>query len=401
MPRRVVIRKKSTRQNMKKKTKEPTAIGQLIRALGSAGGAYLGGYAGQAGLGGAAGHQLGAMASKWLGFGDYHVTKNSILTKSSDSIPFMHKEDQGIILRHKEFVGTLTSTTDFTVQYQMPLNPGMVTFPWLKDIAAKFQEYRFRGVVFHYIPASGAAISGTNSALGTVMLQTTYRPSDSAPASKVEMLNEYCANEVVPSESVIHPIECDPKQNPFAVQFVRSIPVPAGESILNYDLGKTFIATQGQQAIGNYLGDIWVTYEVELIKPVYSSNITTNALSDFEFSGATTTAYFDTPLTSVDTMGLTFSGRTITFPAGCGTRFVIVLSFVDSHLSLNTWGGTTTTNGTVNWVRTSTVASGNANVMLAACFTKIDSSRPSVVTLSALTATGTLNIAAVQVARAD
>lgn len=401
MPRRVVVRKNLKRQPMKKKSKEPTAIGKLIRALGTAGGAYLGGYAGQAGLGGAAGNQLGAMASKWLGFGDYHVTKNSILTKSSDSIPFMHKEDQGIILRHKEFVGTLTSTEDFTVQYEMPLNPGMVTFPWLKDIAAKFQEYRFKGVVFHYIPASGAAISGTNSALGTVMLQTTYRPSDSSPASKVEMLNEYCANEVVPSESVIHPIECDPKQNPFAVQFVRSIPVPYGESILNYDLGKTFIATQGQQADGNYLGDIWVTYEVELMKPVYASNITTNALSDFEFSGATKTAYFDTPVSRSDTMGLVFGARDITFPSGTGKRFVIILSLVDAHFSANSWAASSVTNGTLNWVRSSTVNSGDANVMSAVCFTKIDSSRSSTVTLGALTATGTLNIAAVQVARAD
>ncbi len=382
------------------KKKGPTPVGQVIRALGGAGGTYLGGLLGAPAMGGAAGHQLGAMASRWLGFGDYHVKVNSIMTKSADGIPTMHKEDQGIVLRHKEFVGTLVSSQNFNVQYTLPLNPGMTTFPWLAPIAAKFQEYKFRGIVFHYIPASGAAVASTNSALGTVMLQTTYRSSDTSPASKVEMLNEYCANEVVPSEAVIHPIECDPKQNPFAVQYVRSIPVPSGESVLNYDLGKTFIATQGQQADGNYLGDIWVTYEVELFKPIFSSSVTTNPLTEVDFTSATTSNFFSTPVFSDDTLGLVFSTRSITFPANSGTRFVVCLAFTDSNVSACTFGAVSVTNGSVIWARTNTVISGSSQVVHVACFSKTDPSKPSILSYAAPTITGTINALICNVVRA-
>jgi hypothetical protein len=396
------LKKRPVRKQAKKKTKPsgPTAIGQLIRSVGSLGGGYLGGLVGAPTLGGAAGHQLGAMASKWLGFGDYRVAKNSILTRSSDSIPSMHKEDQSVILRHKEFVGTLTSTTDFTVQYQLPLNPGMSTFPWLSPIACKFQEYRFRGVVFHYIPSSGYAVSGTNSALGNVMFQTTYRSSENVPASKVEMLNEYCANEVVPSDSVIHPIECDPKQNPFSVQYVRSVAIPTGDSLLNYDLGRTFIATQGQQAVGNYLGDIWVTYEVELMKPVVTSNVTMNPMSEIVFSGASSTSFFSTLVSTTDTLGLTFDTRSITFPAGSGTRFAYTLSFTNSNMSYATWNTTTVTNGTLVYARANTIASGSGKIMCSGFVEKTDPSKAMTVTIVPLTFTGTLDALSVNVVRA-
>ncbi len=397
---KVTLRTKKAKKKMSKRDK-PTAIGQLIRQVGSLGGGYLGGMVGQPTLGGMAGHQLGALASKWLGFGDYAVTKNSILTKSADGIPYMHKEDQGVILRHKEFVGTVTSTTDFTVQYALPLNPGMTVFPWLSQIASRFQEYRFRGVVFHYIPASGSAIASTNSALGTVMLQTSYRSSDTSPSSKVEMLNEYCSNEVVPSESAIHPIECDPKQNPFTVQYVRSTNVPTGESVLNYDLGRTFIATQGQQSVGNYLGDVWVTYEVELMKPVFSSPVTINPVGETDFNPATTSSFFANKTFSDDTLGLTFSGNTISFPANSGLRFVVVLYFSDATATAITWNPSSVTNGSMNWTQVTQIAGGPAQPMVSICFTKADPSKSSVLTVPTMASlTGSINNLIVRTARA-
>ncbi len=400
MTKRITVQLRKSKKMSRPKPKKTTPVGQLIRALGTAGGGYVGGMFGAPALGSAAGNQLGAMASKWLGFGDYAVTKNSIITKSADSIPSMHKEDQTIVLRHKEFVGPLVSSTAFTVQKELPLNPGMGSaFPWLATIASRFQEYKFRGVVFHYIPASGSAVASTNSALGTIMFQTSYRASDTAPLSKVEMLNEYCANEVVPSESVIHPIECDPKQNPFAIQYVRSVPVPTGESILNYDLGRTFIATQGQQADGNYLGDVWVTYEVELVKPVYSSPVVMDPQSTADFVGAYNTNYFTTPTSIVDNLGLIFSGKTITFPAGCGNRFQVVLKFQGATCSSCSWSGASVTNGTLTFTRTTNVSSGSAEVMIACAFTKTDGTQKSILTLPGITYTGTIDITNCNVAR--
>jgi hypothetical protein len=78
----------------------------------------------------------------------------------------------------------------------------------------------------------------------------------------------------MPSETFVHPIECDPKENPFKIQYVRTGSLSASDNPLLYDLGTTWIATSGMQTDGQVLGDLWVTYEMELRKPVISSNVT-------------------------------------------------------------------------------------------------------------------------------
>ncbi len=117
------------------------------------------------------------------------------------------------------------------------------------------------------------------------MLQTSYRATDSAPTSKIEMLNEYWSTEVVPCETTCHPLECNPAENPFNIQYVRSdsAVLPVSDSPLLYDLATTHVATEGQSTDGAALGDLWVTYEIELKKPVLSSNVTAS-IAGFGFA---------------------------------------------------------------------------------------------------------------------
>lgn len=272
------------RKKRSKASSDVSQLGKMFRALGGGVGTLAGGYLGYPTVGGQIGTSLGAAMSKWLGSGDYRVAQNSVL--STGDIPAMHNDGQSIIVRHKEFVTELTSSTSFQVRKALPLNPGLPgSFPWLSTVARNYLEYKIKGMVFHYVPTSGNAVGSTNTALGSVMFQTTYRASDVAPTSKVEMLNEYCANECVPSDTVCHPIECDPKENPFQVQYTRNTAVPSGDSTLLYDLGTTYIAVTGQQANDVVLGDVWVTYEVELKKPV----VITNSIAGESFFGQTLT----------------------------------------------------------------------------------------------------------------
>jgi hypothetical protein len=236
----------------------------------------------------------------------------------------MHKNDQSVIVRHKEFIGEVTSSIDYNVQYQLELNPGVAaTFPWLSNIAKNYQEYRFKGVIFHYVPTSGSAIASTNNALGSVMMQTSYRATDAAPDTKREILNEYWSTETVPSETTCHPIECNPAENPFNVQYVRQTVVPTGDNLLLYDLGRTYIATSGQQSNGVVLGDLWVTYEVELKKPTLYSNVTSYGTSVTTFATPASTTvkagvYMDSTTVVRHAMAgninATGNSRTITIP---------------------------------------------------------------------------------------
>lgn len=333
----------------KKETEKMTLLGQALRSLGGLGGGALGTMFGAPGVGGAVGTSLGGAISKWLGSGDYNVSSNTIVKqslKAAASIPSMHNDGQTVVIRHKEYLGEIKGSTVYTVQRSYELNPANpTTFPWLSSIAESFQEYKFRGVVFHYVPSSGSAISGTSPALGTVMLQTSYRSSDTPPASKVEMLNEYCSNEVVPSEPMAHPIECDPKENPFNIMYVRNGPPPAGDSKLMYDLGITHVATSGQLASGNVIGDLWITYEVELKKPIVYSNVTSRDVSaQFNYSGVTDVANLFDLGKIVNVLGTNFvtpqPNNTILINPGRGAGRRVL--FVLRYSGASNWTASTT-----------------------------------------------------------
>lgn len=260
----------------------------------------------------------------------------------------MHSADQSIVVRHKEYLGPVLGNTNFQVRNAMPLNPGMVqTFPWLSDIAKRYQEYTFKGIVFHYIPTSGYAVSGTNPALGTVMMQTSYRATEDPPTSKLEILNEYWSTESVTSESFAHPIECAPQETVLSKRYVRSTDPPNSENKLFYDLGTTYLAVSGQPASDNPIGDLWVTYEVELRKPMLTSNAT-------DISGAVslygTAADTANPLTSLALSygdpGFRWSGRTITFPTGVAGWFTIVVVIGQVSGSITMQGALTGSNFT-------------------------------------------------------
>lgn len=331
----VNISKKKKKSKVSKETAQLTRLGAALRGLGGLAGGAVGGLVGYGGAGSSAGTNLGAAISRWLGSGDYSVSSNSIVSNSqraSNSIPMMHKTNQTITVRHREFVCSLNGTANFNVQRFFPLQPAdSITFPWLSTLATRFQQYKFKGLVFHYIPTSGMAISGTNSALGAVMMQTSYRANEDPPSSKAEMMNEYWACEASPHESFCHPIECDPKENPFSIHYTRTKPVPNSDSLLMYDLGVLFVATQGQQGT-NILGDLWVTYEVELSKPIIESNVSGPLHSArLTYATATVSNWFGaTARTAIGDIPCETINNTLQFPFGTVGEFEVSVFFTST-----------------------------------------------------------------------
>lgn len=326
----------SAKRTTNKTAQQVSAIGQALRALGGIGGTAVGGYFGAPLMGGTVGTGLGASLSRWLGSGDYKVNSNSLVTKAAAGVvPSMHKEGQSIIVRHKEYVSEIRGAINFTVRQQLPINPGLpTTFPWLSGIASQYSEYRIRGMVYHYIPTSGNAVASTNAALGTVMIQTSYRATELLPTSKMEMLNEYWSSESVPSADFCHPIECDPKENPFNVQYIRTGALPSTENQLMYDLGRTTVAVAGQQVDDKVLGDLWITYEIELKKPVltnannfdvqaYSAKNTVglNAANPFGTAANISQAYSSMPVS------VSFTNNQIIFATGLSGTYMVTVFY--------------------------------------------------------------------------
>lgn len=332
MAKGIMIQKTKKKTVKAKKAKEMTRLGSALRALGGLGGGAVGSLIGMPNSGSSFGSSLGASLSKWLGSGDYTVGTNSIVTQTlrgTSSIPSMHNNGQSVVVRHKEFVTEVRGSTSFVVRASFDLNPGRhETFPWLAGVASRFQEYRIKGLVWHYVPSSGAAVSGTNAALGTVMLQTSYRSNDTPPGDKNEVLNEYWSSESVPSEPFCHPIECDPKENPFNVQYVRTDSVPTGDSKLLYDLGQTHLCVSGQQANDTVLGDLWCTYEIELKKPIIESNVTSVARAcDLFYTGTITSAsFFNGVVNRRGTLECTANVKTLSFPPQLTGVYLVTLT---------------------------------------------------------------------------
>lgn len=331
----ILMTKKITNGNKPKQNKptqrNPTRTGMAMRGLGELIGATLGhaagGPLGSIG-GGMLGNVAGAGVSYITGNGDYKVNRNSLALSPNSTVPSMHKINQTVTIRHKEYLGPITGSTNFQVQKRYSLNPGLAgTFPWLSGIATQYEQYAIKGMVFQYVPTSGS-FTGNSSALGVVMIQTAYRATEDEPIDKQEMLNEYWSTETVANMGTIHPIECSPKENPFQIHYVRSEVTPPGE-ILMYDLAKTFVATQGMDNTG-VVGDLWVSYEIEFKKPIVRSNavISNKIFYAAKFQAiATPTNYFGTNQTEVvagDAL-FTCTNRSLTLPPG-ETTYLVVLT---------------------------------------------------------------------------
>jgi hypothetical protein len=260
----------------------------------------------------------------------------------------MHRAGQSVIVRHKEYIGDVVSSDVYAQQRELALNPGLSSsFPWLSSIARQYQEYTWKGMVFHFVPTVGEAVSATVPVYGNVMMHTEYRVTAPAPANKAELLNEYFASDSRPSEPFVHPIECDPKENPYNVQYVRTGPVPSGEDAKTYDLGMFRCCTQGQAAAGSVLGELWVSYEVELRKPQLTSQSgeATQVRGTSTFS--TTTPLGSTLTTVYDGIGATVtsggSAAVVTFNPGVVGKFLILYTW-------NPTGDLTVTPNTVSAV---------------------------------------------------
>jgi len=343
----------ASKNQQQQAAKEVSAGRKILRAIGGMSGGALGllssGSLAGAHKGYTLGRGVGDNASTILGLGRYKVRKNSLMacTDVSAPVPFMHSGDQSTIVRHTEYLGDVTSSATantFAISSAYPLNPGIIdSFPWLSTIANQYQEYNFRGVAFEFRSTSADAIaSSTNTALGSVIMGTTYNPAAAVFTSKIQMLNEYFSVDCKPSENMIHYVECDPKENPFNILYVRAVSSTTPANIQNYDLGNFYIATAGFQGTNVVCGELWVTYEVELRKPAVV-DITYPPINAYTFkirgtSGTSTSNYFGA-VTQFSTFSwggstATFTGTTVTLPPGYAGPITVIYIVYGSSVSL-------------------------------------------------------------------
>nr|QKV51330.1 putative capsid protein [Crucivirus sp.] len=321
---RVVTKSRTVRNSRGKRVprlREAGIISQSGSALGGALGSAFGPLG--VGLGSFLGGKAGHLIEQITGFGDYAIEGNSIMGLSPPEM--RNSSGDSYIVRHREFITDISPSTTFTNQ-SFRINPGISSsFPWLSQIAGSFDEYRMRGMIFEFKSMSSDSIlsSGASTSLGSVVMATQYNSLQAPFADKKTMENYQFANSAKPSQSFMHPIECARSLTAVDQLFVRNssnITNLVGDLRL-YDAGNFQIATVGMQNTTGVIGELWVTYEIEFLKPRYRQF----SLEDhYLLDGVTNAAPF----------GLTTGAHTV---AGYGTNGIY---------NMNNIGGTINAAGT-------------------------------------------------------
>lgn len=229
-------------------------------------------------IGSGLGELAGEAVKFFTGRGSYGVMNNSLLVDDPMMPPIKNRVDKpgSVIIRKSEYIADIisSSSTKTFLNSSYSVNPGLAaTFQWLSQVAVNFEEYEFCGMYFEYRTMSADALNSVDTALGQVILAMDYNASNAAFTSKSQMENYEAAISVKPSQSVRYFVECAKKLNVLSELYVRGGPVPSNDDVRLYDLGNFQVATNGFQGTSVNCGELWVTYEVCLIKSKLFSNL--------------------------------------------------------------------------------------------------------------------------------
>jgi hypothetical protein len=154
----------------------------------------------------------------------------------------------------ERFAPVTTSGTAFEVR-TFAVNPGLNgVFPWLSDVANRYEKYKFRRLTFRYRPQS-------STAAGNVTLAFDFDPNDDAPAtmSEATTYHDYVNSPIwAPANLTVDLVNGDklPQKN-------TRPGLPGADIDLNvYDVGQIHVLTEGAAAAT--IGYVEVEYVCDL-----------------------------------------------------------------------------------------------------------------------------------------
>lgn len=290
--------------------------------------------------------QAAGLVKRVTGMGDYSVSGNTLLT---DNAPALFGAGSGIggglRVCHREYIKDIYGSIDFDVEY-FSINPSNSTlFPWLSQISANFDQYKFHGLIFEFNSTSADALNSTNTALGTLIMSTDYDVYDQPFSSKQQMNQNMFTCSGPPSNNMMHPIECNPSQNPTKLMYLSGGHSGQDMDQRFVDLGRFHIAKVGMQAAAN-VGELWVTYDVEFFKPHPSTSLAVSYCATYTIGNTYSIAnMFDSEVVedgSSSKVSVDYNSTpagVITFDKSlAGKKFLVYLSILGDSTSAGNYG---------------------------------------------------------------
>jgi len=290
--------------------------GSASRTLGNVG-REIGSTFGLGSTGQLIGSGAGALFRLLTGRGEYKVQENTLYPNSITKAIPKFAEGQSIRVRHKEYIGNISSSTSFTNRVYN-VNPGnQQLFPWLSKIAENYEQYKLLGCLVYYRSLSADSLSSTNTALGKIVMACDYNVNDSDFINTEQFYSSLHSNSGPPSNDLILAVECSRKNAPTNSLFIRTGEIQVANDERLSDHCKIQVATDGSQAAAD-IGELWITYDVILFNPVMNNRVGLNvhsAKSQLTLP-ITKTVPFGTSssFTHNDIDGMTLSNTIITFP---------------------------------------------------------------------------------------
>ncbi len=222
---------------------------------------------------------------------------------------FLNKPSGDLTVCHREYINEIAGSVAFAVN-TLQINPGLAgVFPWLSQIAQRFESYRFKKLVFAFETES--ATSATGSVIGAI----DYDASDSAPENKTQVM-AYRNSVRSPPWSDFSMNSQQEDLNKRKTYYVRPGALSSNQDIKLYDVGNFYLCTQGQAGTTT-VGELYVEYVIDLMTPQLSAPGAGDAIWGL-FTGtsnaapAATVAGGNLPVSVVST-GTTLSVTTFTF----------------------------------------------------------------------------------------
>jgi hypothetical protein len=150
---------------------------------------------------------------------------------------------------------TVTTTGTGMEIRTVAVNPGLTgSMPWLADVANRFEKYKFRKLVFHYLPASAAVA-------GQLAMAFDFDPNDDPPATINDAMtfHDHAGGPVWTGYSM----SVDLANGDRLPQKDTRPGLPGADLDLNvYDVGQFHVMTEGAAAA--IVGFVEVEYIVDL-----------------------------------------------------------------------------------------------------------------------------------------
>jgi hypothetical protein len=213
--------------------------------------------------------------------------------------PYIYKGGDTFTISHREFLGNVVSSgSTFNIENFLTVQPGdPACFPWLAPLAGRFEQYRLKSLVAHYIPTV------PSSTAGSVMLAFDKNAARSTPATKLQLLEyqDSSKSSVWTENSLVvkgpwpklYTLLGNNYSTPFNPANSANNTTMAGFNnvdIKTYAAGVLWVASEGVSA--GTVGEVFLEYELELIRPGVFSNAYVN--TTIEGPPKSTTVMFGT-----------------------------------------------------------------------------------------------------------